>query len=361
MLSVIILSVFLLFALQMLIQSAFRFSYVSNVEPKKHYSSVLARESPLAPELVGELKACPATESVLPGAYAYSNFRALLGDASSTKVYFLKEPDTNLMMNRMNLRLVEGRLPAPGSNEIAIHQSIARNKDLRLGSEMGSQVDKREQLTGRFVVSGLLAGKPVVSFASFETLIKQHGITPANEYRNYAFMLPQPGQLAEMNRCLASLPPGNHDITTYNTAKAKYDEGMEGISLLLTAISLIVILIVTISAGFLCYIYFLQRRSEFGLLVAIGYSRRRITVRAFYEIGGLALIGYGAGVAAGIVSGILLNVALFAPRGEPLVLWQMEYGLSAACIPLFVAVTGMVPIWRMLKRLDTIAIIEGVV
>lgn len=361
MLSVIILSVFLLFTLQMLIQSAFRFSYVSNVEAKKHYSSVLAKESSLTPELIGKLNACPGTEQVMPGAYGYSSFQGLLGDASDTKVYFLKETDMSLMMERMGVKLAEGRLPAPGSNEIVIHQAIAHNKKLKPGSEMGRLVDKRERLTGRYVVSGLLEGKAVVSYASFETLINQYGITPASEYRNYAFILPQPGRLAEMNRCLASFPQSNYDITTFNTAKLKYEEGMEGISLLLTAISFIVILIVTISAGFLCYIYFFQRRSEFGLLAAIGYSRHQITVRAFYEIGGLALIGYGAGLAGGAVSGVLLNIILFAPRGEPLILWQIEYGLSAACIPLFVAVTGMVPIWRMLKRLDPIAIIEGVI
>ncbi|RAU98163.1 ABC transporter permease [Paenibacillus sp. YN15] len=361
MLSIIILSVFLLFTLQMLIQSAFRFSYVSNVEPKKFYSSVLARESPLTPALIEKLNACPGTQQVLPGAYGYSNFRGLLGDASDTKVYFLKETDMSLMMERMGTKLAEGRLPAPGSNEIVVHQAIAHNKKLKLGSEMGSLVDKRERLSGRYVISGLLEGKAVVSYASFETLIKQYGINPSSEYRNYAFMLPQPERLAEMNRCLASLPPGNYDITTYNTTKLKYEEGMEGITLLLTAISFIVILIVTISAGFLCYIYFFQRRSEFGLLAAIGYSRHQITVRAFIEIGGLALIGYGAGLAGGVLSGILLNIVLFVPRGEPLILWQVEYGLSAACIPLFVAVTGMVPIWRMLKRLDPIAIIERVI
>lgn len=353
----ITLSTILLYTVQMLINSTFITSYNTVVEPQKYYSSITNKGRLLDPKLVDKIKSIDSVENIIPWVFRFTNISCNIGGNTGTKVFTVKHDDMLTLMSRLKLTLKEGRLPETGTREIAIHYLLAKNKKLGIGDKIGSNIDKEEIIQGERTIVGLIDGKSIVSFDSLETWLKDNKVN--FEYLMGMIILPKEGASQQLNRNLDSLHLPGLEIRTFNSVNAQNSRDTENIKIILTFISILVILIVSFCTGFLCYIYFSQRQSEFGLLNAIGYSKQQVVNRALVEISGMNVIGFTAGILLSMLAGKVIDLVSYAPRGLIFQLWSLNYLMKAACIPLFATLFSIVPVWRMLKRLDPICIIEG--
>ena len=352
----IVLSTVLIYLVQVLIDSAFSTSYKVFVEPQKYYSSITAKGRLLDEKLVDEIKSLDSVKSVFPWVFRYTNFYINIGGNEGAKIFTVKHDDMLALMSLLELSLKEGRLPEPGTKEIAIHSLLAKNKNLRVGDKIGSNIDKEEAIYGERIIVGLIEGESIVSFESLETWLKDNEVS--FEYMLGMGILPKEGKEAQLNRYLDSLHLSGMDVRTFHSVSTQFLHNIENIKIMLTFINILVIVIVSFSTGFMCYIYFSQRRSEFGILNAIGYSRQQIVNRAFIEITGMNVIGFIAGILISLLAGAVIHIVSYEPRGQILQLWNPECLMKAACVPLFVTAFSVIPVWRMLKRLDPILIIE---
>lgn len=351
------LSVFLLYAVQMLVCSAFRTEYLAFVEPQKYYSSIRPIGRLLDPGLIESVKSNESAGSVFPFIFNYTNIMNTLGDDTGTKVLTMRSADIEALISKLGVRISEGRLPRPGSDEVLLHGLVARNKGLKIGDVFGNDIDKREFYPGRHTVSGLLDGSPIVSFDSLETWMKTNNIK--DPYPFGLVIIPKDNGAVGLNKYLDSLPAGGMEVRTLSYVTARHNESVSSINTLLTVINIIIIGIVSLCAGFLCYIFFNQRRTEFGILNAIGYTRQQIINRAFAEVSGINGAGFAAGLLLALLAFVPFKQLIFTPRGQILVWWDAGYLMKVFCIPLFVTLFSLIPVWRMLEKLDPIAIIEG--
>lgn len=349
------LSVFLLYTLQMLIYSSFRTEYLSLVESQKYYSSFLRKESLIDPELVESIKKQKSAGMIMPWVFYYTNITYTLGE-TGTKILSLSTDDMRSLMSAANLKLIQGRFPVAGSEEILLHRLVAKNKGLEIGDSIGSNIDNKEPFPGEHKIVGIIDGTPIISFNSLETWINTYHLDP---YKYGMIVIPGKGKLDELNKYIESLPYQGLEIRTLNSTTIQITESSGNVDTLLTLINLIVITIVSLCVGFLCYIYFYQRRTEFGLLNALGFTRQHIINRAFAEVSGINAAGFLAGILLALLCALVLNTLHFIPKGQLLVLWDLSYLTRVLCIPLFVSLFSVLPIWRMLNKLDPIAIIEG--
>ena len=352
----IVLSTVLIYMVQMLIDSAFITSFNAFVEPQRHYSSITRKGALLDEKLLDEINNLDSVERVMPWVFRYTNFNIAIGGNEGTKIFTVKHNDMLTLMSKLGLSLKEGRLPEPGAREIAIHYRLAKNKNLKIGDKIGSNIDKEEVLPGEQTIVGLLDGKSIVSFDSLETWLNDNEVT--FEYMLGMIILPKEGKELQLNRYLDLLFLPGLEVRTFDSINTQYTRDMENIKIILTFINILIIVIVSFCTGFLCYVYFSQRRSEFGLLNAIGYTKQQVINRAFLEIGGINILGFVVGVALSLFAGNIIDRVSYTPRGQILQVWNVDYLMRAACIPLFVIVLSIVPVWRMLKKLDPISIIE---
>jgi predicted lysophospholipase L1 biosynthesis ABC-type transport system permease subunit len=110
--------------------------------------------------------------------------------------------------------------------------------------------------------------------------------------------------------------------------------------------------------GLLANIYFQQRLVEFGLLQAIGYTRRSLLMRVSWETALVVLLGWVLGVVAaiGVLSGAKWWV--MEPRGlylEPLDPIAYRYTLP---VPMMVLLFALGTIGWRLRTFDPVAIVE---
>jgi ABC-type lipoprotein release transport system permease subunit len=101
-----------------------------------------------------------------------------------------------------------------------------------------------------------------------------------------------------------------------------------------------------------------RRLPELGLLHAAGYRKQQIVRRLVREIVTITGIGWASGLLLSVACSALLNTTPLAATGPAIDLSSLVPSLFTLPIP--VAVVGWVAldVWRVLNRLDTVAIIE---
>ncbi|MEA4822621.1 MAG: ABC transporter permease [Clostridiaceae bacterium] len=352
------LSVFLLYSVQMLIDSAMSINYRTFVLPQRFFSSITAKSKVLDDDLIKTVLSYESVDKAIPWVFQYTNFNSSIGGRIGTKVITAKQEDIELLMDTMGLKLKAGRLPDPDSDEIVLHELVAANKNKKIGDVISSDTDKNEVLRGKMTVCGILEGGCIVSFVPLEYWMAQNGVT-FDDYSLGIILLPKEGRTSELENNLNALDISGLDLRTYTSVAAQTARDNQSIQMLLTMINIMVIIIVSICTGFISYIYFAQRRSEFGILGAMGYTGQQIVNRAFFEILWINGFGFAVGMLLSVFIGVILNAVSFIPRGQPLILWNPDYLIKAVCVPVFVILFSIIPVWRMLKKLDPVSIIEG--
>jgi ABC-type lipoprotein release transport system permease subunit len=359
-LSIIILSVMLLYIVNMLIASTTRMTYRTYVEPQKYYSSIAAKSNVLNSELIDKvLSFGQYSEKVIPWVFRNTSFENTLGSGVGCKVFTVKQEDMKLLMSKMNLSVIKGRLPKPGTNEIILHRLVAANKGVGIGDRVGSKVQKNEVLPGDEIVVGLLDGESIVCFDSLEYWMKENGVTK-DDYSLGIILVHGKSTALEIERLMKNINSSGLDLRTLSLVKSQFNKDMEGVKTILSIIGITLIMIVSICTSFIFYIHFLYRRSEFGIFSAMGYSFQEIIKRIFYEMIFLNIVGLAFGILVSVSIGSLLNLFVFMPKGQYLLLISPEYFLIISCIPLFSVLFSIIPVWRMMKNIDAISIVEGI-
>ncbi len=311
--------------------------------------------------LQGLLGKHPAISNVLPFAYVATPMR----DGVSVEILSLKPEDIKPLMNFLHLTLSKGRLPTPGTHEVALHWKIAANKGLKIGNHLSNQVDKSSLLIGGdyqklfigdYKLVGLLDGDFIIGLSDLDTYNNDLHLSEGD---TSWLIIPKKGQLAEAKSYLAKCIQKDKELNTSTAEENALLNMSNTVIMVANILDLVITSVITFCVGFLFYIYFNQRRSEFGLLEALGHTRPMIIGRAFLEIAVINLLGFFCGVASALLCGWALNRFVLMAQGLPLVLWDPSYTFRLLSTPLLVTFISLLPVWRMLKKVDPITIIEG--
>ena len=103
----------------------------------------------------------------------------------------------------------------------------------------------------------------------------------------------------------------------------------------------------------------MQRANEFGLLAALGYTKRFLIRRTFLEVTVSVAIGWLLGILFSQVIYSVINAVLFIPKGlAPLTIFTSRMLLFTVPVPVTVTVFSVAVVVWQLWRMDPVAIIE---
>ena len=302
----------------------------------------------------------PAISKVIPFSYAETRLSTV-----SIYILYLRSKDIKPVMNSLQLTLIRGRLPAPGSHEIAIHWKLAAFHGLKIGNYCNKDY-KKDIKFGRFLplitglgdtkLVGLLDGDPITGFSDLDTYNNDLHSSQGTESW---LVIPKKGKLDQAKSYLSECIQKDEELTDSSTIYQNSDINNSTTFRVLYIFDLVIISVITICVSCLFYIYFYQRRPEFGLLGALGHTRQMIIGKAFLEIAVINLLGFVSGLCSALACGWALNRFMLLEQGLPLVLWDQSYIFKLLSTLLFVTFTSILPIWRMLKKVNPITIIEG--
>jgi ABC-type lipoprotein release transport system permease subunit len=319
----------------------------------------------VAPGLVAQIRSHPGVARVIPSFEV--PVRVVLPPfwGWPISVYGVTQDDMQTLVELYDIRVQEGRLPRPRSNEIALSEGIARNRGLHVGSRIGYGIDETDDhIPTEMVIVGILSRASPgpdqddlwLGLASYEYLSSHERYT---SWPISLLVVPAEGRYAELETWL-------QDHMDTDQTEAETFEWMLGNYRILTLVFValfgivegVIAIVAAIALAVLSYIYFMQRRQEFGILHAIGHSRWRLVLRTAKESISVAGAAWLIGATVCMAGLVLIQLGLYAPRGLSLDFFSPAPWLFTLPLPLIVTAVSVGLIAWMLSRLYPVEIIE---
>lgn len=330
----------------------------------EHVSEVSApANDELDPGVVAQIRSHSAVRQVIPNIQLGIQMVVPPGAETRLGIFGVSETDMTLLVETFGIHVQEGRLPRPRSNEIALSASIAANRGLHVGDALGRDDTNNDNLISddipvEMTVVGLLApDQPWIGLASLEYLESHEFVTARNPR---LLLIPQEGRKAELDRWLEErIASENVNVTTYATAYHNFKTFTNSMALTFVLLECMIAAIAVVAMATLNTIFFNQRKDEFGVLNAIGRSRRWLVGRTLKETGSVTALAWFIG--AGLCGlGLLgMQTLLYTPRGLILDFSDLTPWLFTTPLPISIVLASAMTISRMLRKLDPVAVIEG--
>jgi ABC-type lipoprotein release transport system permease subunit len=323
----------------------------------------------LDPGVVARIKEHPAVERVIPVAPRSHMLSVYIppfttAEASPFGVY---AEDMVYLIELYGLELERGHLPRPGSNEMVIPQALAQNRDIQVGDVIGAPdrpvYPGAPSLPVEFVVSGIFARpqRPEDGsgwgFVSLEFL-EAYEPFPIPDVLPL-IVVPKAGQKSALDDWLENELAGlDAAVLTHgrelSRVQMKAQQDMIGMALLESVIAIVA----AIGLAVLNYIFTSQRHSEFGVLHALGYGRRRLVRRVLGETAFTTGLAWGLSAIVGMTGLLCLRFGVFAPQGLTFNLFNLTPWLYMLPIPVAVLAVTVGTTARTLSKLDPVSVIE---
>jgi ABC-type lipoprotein release transport system permease subunit len=312
------------------------------------------------------IKSHSAVDRVMPSfearwLYAYAPPFGTVG----VRTYAVSAQDMVYVAKLYDLTLTEGHWPRPRTNDIIISEAFARNQNLKIGDILDNRAHPaysgREPMPFELKISGIYAPRPTTpdnriwsAFMSLEFV--------ASFLENPAMKLlvaPKAGQKVVLDDWLENEVANRQiGVQTYRQKKIQDAKWLGTIMLTIALIEVAIAIVAALALVGLNYIFVAQRRSEFGLLHALGFQRLRLVGRALRETVFTTGAAWSISLILSLIGLVYLQFAFFIPKGLHLNFFNPLPWLFTVPIPVAVLlVTTGTTAW-MLSRLDPVSTIE---
>jgi len=314
--------------------------------------------SDLDPGVVAQVRAHPGTARVIPVLTFGFGVTVPPFNTVRARLNAVSEDDMVYLMDLFGLRVLEGRLPRPRTNEVVLSEALALNRGLHVGDAIGYPVDERDGCPYEMTIVGLLETDGMwMGFASLE-YAQSHELTAG--YSPDMFVAPGAEGKDSLDAwLLENVDSSATVVRTYEEERREIERYRLGMLMVLGVVELLVALIAAMALAVLNYIFYSQRRDEFGALHALGRVRGWLTWRAGRETLTATAAAWVIGAALCMGIAVYLQFTMFVPKGLSMDLAGIAPWLFTLPIPLAVAAASTSTIAWMLRRLDAVAVIEG--
>ena len=356
----VLVAVVFIYDIQCFTQSIKDSMYSLNVNSLK----IHARISPpnydkFIPEtMLDRIKSSEYVEKIIPCNF-YPTSYMVPGNRTSAYIFALRNEDIDYVMKKHDISIEEGRLPETGKPEVALDYRIAKNKRVTIGDRIGSKVDKSDWLDGEYTVVGILRSEDFISIRPYN--ITDKPITEGQQRYLYqsALLFPKENKMEALDDFLRSLSFKEISTDTYSKRLDYYNKP-DNIWQILDILCILSIAVMIISVGSSKYVQFFNRKKDFGVLNALGYSKFKIIIITLKEVCAINLLGYILGIILALIIAFIVNTMVFVNIGGIGVFFSLKALLITLYIPLFTSLFTFIPVNNMINKLDPITMIEKV-
>jgi ABC-type antimicrobial peptide transport system permease subunit len=336
----------------------------SDVSYLTKLSRVIPVGSALDPATVSQIQTHPDVARTIPDNGLGISLPTLLG-TDSQRLMGVSPQDAQILMQHCGVRLKEGRIFEPRSNEIVLSEEIARALDLQIGSEIGRAInqDYYGAVSAPLVLAGILEGDATVNrgpsvrlgFVSAEYL---------NSHELYAprvtslLVVAKAGRQAAVDGFLETTRSKYTEVETYSLLVEFVKMARIGVYAIFGVVNSVVAVAVAFVVGTINRIAVTKRLSELGLLHALGRHKKKLIRRLTLETAAVAGVGLLIGLGTALMIMSWLKNGLFYDLGMELDLFNLAPFCFVLPIPLIVVALAFLSVKRIFARLDAVAIIE---
>jgi ABC-type lipoprotein release transport system permease subunit len=366
-------------ALPMFLLSAVVDAMMPDLEYLRYVSKVSPNSGRIVdPSVMGQIRSHPAVERVIPVMSLGLQVEVPPSGVMVTSIYGTAAGDLPVLLDLLGMEIKEGRLPRPRSNEVILPESVALNRGVSIGDSIGTPAYERgefqqqegDDMPTEMLVVGTLR-RQVPSSSSRQTLssadmwlgftayeyLESHELTSSRPIQ--LLLVPVEGQKNELDGWLEeNVASAQTGVRTYQVEFREHQQIVQGLTLGFAVVGCVTAIVAAIAMATLNYIFFTQRREEFGILHAVGRSRLWLVLRTMRETGSVITVAWLVGAVVCCIGLICFQALVYAPKGLSLNLFNPMPWVLTFPVPLAVVVIGTSTVARLLQKLDPVSIIE---
>jgi ABC-type antimicrobial peptide transport system permease subunit len=333
----------------------------ANVSYLTKLSRVMPTTGALDPATVSQIQTHPDVARVIPDNGLRITLPALIG-TDSQRLLGVSPQEAQYLMQHCGVRLKQGRMFEPRSNEFVLSEEIARALDLELGSEIEREIDPvhYRAIPSPLVLVGILEGVSGTSvrlgFVSDEYLDSHELYAPR---ASSLLLVAKTGRKAAVDDFLETTIRSEYaKVETFDRLVRTADVTRTEVYLIFGIVNSVVAVAVAFVVGVINQIAMTRRLDEFGLLHALGRAKKRLIRRLTLETAAVAGIGSLMGLAIALAILSWLKSGPFYDMGVELNLFNPAPFCFVLPIPLVAVALTSWSVRRIFARLDAVSIVE---
>lgn len=267
----------------------------------------------------------------------------------------LSPQDIEYYIKRMGGGKLEGRLPEAGQPEVVVSEPLLRNLNRKLGDVLLKPDDPEAFSPNQVKIVGVLRSSEWLILAPIDYYRANH-FPPVDVLVVFAGNDQDQKKLDKWAE--ERFRGENAMVFAYHILQKQTDETFHILYRILNVVISILVVVITIMMGMLINIYQSQRIQEFGLLQALGYTKRRLLGRTMAETSLVVIGGWLLGLGMAWLTLNLVNGQLMHPNA--FMLDTFDFGAYAYTIPVPIAISlvAWLTLVRNFRKFDPVGIVE---
>jgi ABC-type antimicrobial peptide transport system permease subunit len=306
------------------------------------YVEMLTKKTPVPIGKVSICRASPTQVKSIVGKWPFA-------------VLALDTPDIQYYFERQQMGELTGRLPNRGAAEMVVSELVARNLGAKIGTVLLSPEDSNSFMYEPVKVVGIVKGDKwlMVADRAFYERVQPIKLDLAVIYTK------DPKDQPAYDRwATAKLKGESAQLFAFHEIEEQASEMFAVLYQVLNVVIGILVLVITAMMAMLMNIYQNQRMTEFGLLQAIGYTRRQLILRVVAEAVIVVVVGWILGVALSLGLLSILKAKLMDPRAFALNIFDPMALLYTGPVPVAIFLAAVFAVVHRFYKFDPVSIVE---
>jgi ABC-type lipoprotein release transport system permease subunit len=267
----------------------------------------------------------------------------------------LRPDDAKYYLERMNAKLAQGRMPEKGAAECIITEPVARNLRLKVGSILQRPDDQDSYSPQPVKVVGIAQSENWLIVGDYEYQNANH-FPPIDGVLAFA---KDPAQQEQLDTWAIEAFKGERAaVLAYQLVNRDTDNMFDTLYKILNVVIATLVIVITIMMGMLINIYQSQRLVEFGLLQALGYTKRQLLSRVLRETVMVVVFGWALGIATSYWLLVLVDNMLMKPNAFAFRTWDMGAFTYTLPVPVAIMIVATLTIVLRFRKFDPVGIVE---
>lgn len=267
----------------------------------------------------------------------------------------MKRPDIEFWLDRLKVTGLDGRLPEAGKPEMIVSDPVARNLHLSLGSVVLEPTSQESYSPYPVKVVGIAHTDKWTMVTDYDYVAQNH-FPPLDNMLFFAYN--RGDQIKLDNWAFEHFKGERVALWAYREIDKQTKTMFSTLFAILNVIISLLVILITVMMGMLINIYMSQRLVEFGLLQALGYTKRQLLVRVIKESGAVVVVGWLLGLllAYGVI--VLFKVLLMDPNAYQIKILDpvaLKYTLP---VPIAIMGAALLTIFLRFRRFDPVSVVE---
>jgi len=267
----------------------------------------------------------------------------------------LEPNDLRYVLKKLGGTKIVGRLPESGKPEAIVSEPVARNLNLKIGSTLLGPNTQETYSPKEVKVVGIAKTQEWLMLNDIDYHRMNH-FPPIDNVLVFAKNL---NEQEKLDRWAVKAFKGQRaQVFAYYVLDEQTNEMFSTLFRILNVVIGTLVLVITIMMAMLINIYQAQRIVEYGLLQAIGYTKRQLLGRALREVLFVVVFGWilGVGVSYSLLE--LVKSILMDPNAYALNPLEPRAYLYTVPIPFAILLVASTTVYLKFRQFDPVGVVE---